>query len=192
MLFILPFLQYNAELASGQLYQLPAVTLETLEDAICPPDSDLETARINIARNVSNILQEIAAEINTVSECGGSGWRRVAFLNMTDPTQQCPDSWREYDQDSVRACGRQESDIASSSSVEYSPDGVEYTHVCGQIIGYQFGSPDGYSFSHGFYTLTPGNEINEPYVDGVSVTYGNPRQRIWSLYASFSEDSIHG
>ena len=166
------------------------MTLETPEDSICPPDSDLETARINITSNVSNILQEIAAEINTVPECGGSGWRRVAFLNMTDPTQQCPDSWREHDQDSVRACGHHESGTASCSSVEYSPDGVEYAHVCGRIIGYQFGSPDGYSFSHGFYTLTPGNEINEPYIDGVSVTYGNPRQHIWTLYGGVKEFSF--
>ena len=149
-LFILPSVLCSAGLASGLLYQLPAVTLETPEDSICPTASDLEAARMNISRNVSSILQEIAARFNqtieeidqndttthTVPECGGSGWRRVAFLNMTDPTQQCPDSWREYDQDSVRACGRQESDIASCSSVEYSPDGLEYTHVCGRIIGY--------------------------------------------------------
>ena len=109
------------------------------------------------------------------------------FLNMTDPTQQCPDSWREYDQDSVRACGRQESDIASCSSVEYSPDGLEYTRVCGQIMGYQFGSPDGYFSLHRYITLTPGNEINEPYVDGVSVTYGNSRQHIWTLYGGVRE-----
>ena len=153
MLFILPFVLYSAKLACGQQYQLPAVTLETPEDSICPPDSDLETARINITSNVSNILQEIAAEINTVPECGGSGWRRVAFLNMTDPTQQCPDSWRNYTKDSVRACGRQESSVSSCSSVEYSPDGLEYTRVCGRITGYQYGSPDGYPASRRYSYL---------------------------------------
>jgi len=194
VLFILPFAVYSAGLASGQLYQLPVVTLETPEDAICPPDGDLEAARINITRKLSYIFQEIAAGFNqtieeidqndtttyTVPECGGSGWRRVAFLNMTDPTQQCPDSWREYSQDSVRACGRQESDVVSCSSVEYSPDGLEYTHVCGQIIGYQFASPDGLSVS---------SDINGPYVDGVSVTYSNPRQHIWTLYGAVWESN---
>ena len=145
LLFILPFALYSAGLASGQLYQLPAVTLETPEDAICPPDGDPEAVRMNITRNLSYILQEIAVGFNqtieeidqndtttyTVPECGGSGWRRVAFLNMTDPTQQCPDSWREYGQDSVRAWSSR-SDIASCSSVEYSPDGVDIaTHACG-------------------------------------------------------------
>ena len=139
---------------------------------------------MNISSNVSYILQKIAAGI--VPECGGSGWRRVAFLNMTDPTQQCPDSWREYGQDSVRVCGRQISNIASCSSVEYSFDG-EYAHVCGRIIGYQFGSPDGYRYSRRFFDSTPENEINEPYVDGVSVTYGKPRQHIWTLYGGLRE-----
>ena len=72
--------------------------------------------------------------------------------------------------------------------MEYSPHGLEYTHVCGRIIGYQFNTPDGYVLSHDHTSLTPGNEINEPYVDGVSVTYGFPRQHIWTLYGGGSED----
>ena len=198
-LLILASVLCSAGLASGLQYRFPAVNLETREDSICPND-DLVSARMDITSNVSLILQEIVAGFNqtieeidqndttthTVPECGGSGWRRVAFLNMTDPNQQCPNSWREYAQDSIRACGRQESTIASCSSVEYSPDGLEYTHICGRIIGYQFASPDGYSASTRFITLTPDNEINEPYVDGVSVTYGSPpaRHHIWTLYGA--------
>ena len=46
----------------------------------------------------------------------------------------------------------------------------------------QYASPDagvGADYPH-----TPGNEINEPYVDGVSITQGTPRQHIWSLYGA--------
>ena len=93
---------------------------------------------------------------------------------MTDPDQTCPSSWRLYSQDSVRACGRQESDTASCSSVQFSPDGYEYTHVCGRIIGYQFASTDG----------VQNNILNNPYVDGVSITHGTPRQHIWTLSGS--------
>ena len=32
------------------------------------------------------------------------GWTRVAYLNMTDPTQQCPDEWREVNQDLQKSC----------------------------------------------------------------------------------------
>ena len=103
----------------------------------------------------------------------------MGFLDMTDLNQTCPSSWRLYSQDSVRACGRQESNIGSCDSVQFSPDGYEYTQVCGRILGYQFATPGGFIPTH---HSTPGNEINEPYVDGVSVTYGAPRQHIWTLY----------
>ena len=38
--------------------------------------------------------------------CGSSGWMRVAYLNMTDPSEECPRGFRLYNQNSVRACGR--------------------------------------------------------------------------------------
>ena len=38
--------------------------------------------------------------------CGGtSGWRRVVFLDMTDPTHNCPSGWEETGY-SKRTCGR--------------------------------------------------------------------------------------
>ena len=197
LLCIISSLLCTAALGDALQYPYPIVNLQTPEDFTCPPDGVRRAVRMNITSNVSLILQEIAAEFNqtvveidqndtnthTVPECGGPGWRQVAFLNMTDTNQTCPDSWREYSQNSVRACRRQESGIASCNSVRYSVDGLEYMHVCGRIIGYQLQSPDGY-VGQRFTPLTPGNEINEPYVDGVSVTYSNPRQHVWSLFGA--------
>ena len=28
--------------------------------------------------------------------CGPGVWKQVAYLNMSDPSQQCPSAWREY------------------------------------------------------------------------------------------------
>ena len=182
----------SAGLATAQIYHIPTVSLDTPDNSVCPPDAQLEAVRNNISANLSDILVEIAANKTTIpetTECGGSGWRRVAFLNMTDPDQTCPSSWRLFSQDSVRACGRQYSNIGSCDSVQFSPDGYEYTQVCGRILGYQYMSPDGYNPT---YHSTPGNEINEPYVDGVSVTYGAPRQHIWTLYGGLQPDSAYG
>jgi hypothetical protein len=53
--------------------------------------------------------------------------------------------------------------------------------VCGRAIGYQVSSPDGFFFT---------NSINEPYVDGVSVTYGSPRNHIWSFGVGVTENSF--
>ena len=110
----------------------------------------------------------------------------MAFLNMTDPDETCPEHWRLYEQQNLRACGRQQSNTASCESVQFNSGGYSYTQVCGRVTGYQYNSPDaGYLFDGP--PLTPGNEINEPYIDGVSVTYGTPRQHLWSLYAAFHE-----
>ena len=33
------------------------------------------------------------------------GWMRVAYLNMSDPTEECPPGFRLYNQKGIRACG---------------------------------------------------------------------------------------
>ena len=110
--------------------------------------------------------------------CGPGEWRRVAYLNMRDPTQQCPSAWREYDTGGVRACGRPNANGGSCEPTIY-PTTVQYTRVCGRVIGYQFGTPDG------FNTHT----IDQEYVDGISITHGSPRNHIWSYAAGVSENS---
>ena len=52
-----------AGLADALQYQFPVVDLETPDNSICPPASELEAVRMDITSNVSLILQEIAAEI---------------------------------------------------------------------------------------------------------------------------------
>jgi hypothetical protein len=54
--------------------------------------------------------------------------------------------------------------------------------VCGRVIGYQSITPDGFLGDR---------TIDENYVDGVSITYGeNPRQHIWTYAAGVTENSI--
>ena len=36
----------------------------------------------------------------------GGGWMRVACLNMSDPTEECPPGFRIYNESGIRACGR--------------------------------------------------------------------------------------
>jgi hypothetical protein len=64
--------------------------------------------------------------------------------------------------------------------------GIQYSQVCGRIIGYQFGQPQAFVLEN---TNRP-QPINGPYVDGVSLTYGNPRQHIWTFVISLDEAGI--
>ena len=116
--------------------------------------------------------------------CGSSGWMRVAYLNMTDPSEECPRGFRLYNQNGVRACGRPASSSGGClSSVQFPTYGVPYSEVCGRVTGYQYGSPNAFKF--------PNVGINSHYVDGVSLTHGSPRKHIWTLVAGLQENILY-
>ena len=115
----------------------------------------------------------------TVKGCGDGIWYQITGLDMTDPQQQCPTPWQEYNKNSIRACGRPTNDASSCASVSYIVD-RQYSKVCGRVIAYQLGSP------HGIF---PTRGIDD-YVDGVSITHGkNPRQHVWTYIAGATENS---
>ena len=110
--------------------------------------------------------------------CGtGGGWTRLAYLDMSDSTVNCPTGFRLYQSGGVRACGRAVSSGASCSSFLYPSNGISYSQICGRVVGYQYGTPDGI-FNH---------NINTNYVDGVSITHGSPRQHVWTLICGWNE-----
>ena len=59
--------------------------------------------------------------------------------------------------------------------------GRQYSRVCGRIIAYQLASTDAFQSRN--------ESIDGPYVDGVSVTYGHPRNHIWTFAGGWSEIS---
>ena len=73
---------------------------------------------------------------------------------------------------------------ASCLSVIYNTYGMNYTRVCGRVIGYEDRSPSAFSGNSNGQ-----RSIDSIYLDGVSVTYGPPgaRQHIWSFAASLTE-----
>ena len=110
--------------------------------------------------------------------CGsGGGWTRLAYLDMSDATQNCPSGFRLRQSGGVRACGRPGSGCAS---VQFPSNGISYSQICGRVTGYQYGGTDG---------LHTNININSYYVEGVSITRGSPRQHVWTLISGYSEAS---
>ncbi|XP_064401104.1 uncharacterized protein LOC135347143 [Halichondria panicea] len=106
------------------------------------------------------------------------GWMRVANLDMTDSNQNCPDGFRLVSRTTppLRTCGRP--GPAGCVSTTYPTYGVEYSRVCGRVIGYQDKTTDAFDPYFDNRTLS----IDDVYVDGVSVTHGqSPRQHIWTF-----------
>ena len=66
-------------------------------------------------------------------------WMRIAYLNMTQPGATCPEGLRarRYSNLDHQLCSKID-DGGGCSSVYY-PSPVNYTKVCGQIRGYQYG-----------------------------------------------------
>ena len=110
--------------------------------------------------------------------CGsGGGWTRLAYLDMSDSTVNCPSGFRLYQSGGVRACGRPTSSAGSCVSVQFPSNGIRYSQVCGRVNGYQYAGVDAVN----------NHDINSYYVDGVSITCGSSRQHVWTLMAGFGE-----
>ena len=131
------------------------------------------------------------AYCNMEKLCGsGGGWTRLAYLDMTDSTENCPSGFRLYQSGGVRVCGRATSSVGSCTSVQFPPNGISYSQVCGRVVGYQFGTTNADDPTLG--DPNSHNDINSYYVDGVSITRGSPRQHVWTLMAGLNEASILG
>ena len=110
------------------------------------------------------------------NNCGNitGGWTRVARINMSEPQQTCPSPLRTLTTPQ-RMCAGQTS--AGCSTVRYPTLGLNFTQVCGQAVGFKTGSTDGLDAIH------TSRIIDNPYVDGLSITYGTPRHHLWTYAA---------
>ena len=137
----------------------------------------------NLQQNFSLQLENSFGYIYPVYTCGGTGgWRRVVYLNFTDPNTPCPSGW-QLTSHSKRTCGRVSTGQFTCDSVTFPVSGGDYTRVCGRIIAYQDLSTGAFEpYDDGEVTTIEGS-----YVSGVSLTHGSPRQHIWTFASGLSE-----
>ena len=131
-----------------------------------------------IQRCDGTAFQAYCAMNNPCGCAGSSGaWMRIGFLNMTDPTATCPHGMELIS--NPRSCSRNVQPGACAS-VWSSSNLFEYSRVCGRVTGYQESSPDAFSP----YVRNRQYTVDDPYFDGISVTYGfSPRKHIWTFAA---------
>ena len=129
---------------------LPQVVIEGSSEA-CPAVSEISHARNTSKAAIQAILRDtVVPELNRRDfnlpqcACGGPGdWTRMAYVNMTDPTQQCPSNWRLISSP-VRSCGRGTTARGACDSATFPSGGRSYSRVCGRVIAYQKGTFDGF------------------------------------------------
>ena len=160
-------------------FSLPAtlspVIINNITKGMCPS--------VQVLDEVKGLLQNRvipALKLRSSCPCGGRGdWTRIVFLNMSDPSVQCPPNWRLSTNLPIRGCGRSTDTGPSCDSAIFPSNGRNYSRVCGRIVGYQQRTPDA------FFNINrvPGATLEDSYLDGVSVTHGlaGSRQHIWSF-----------
>ena len=144
-------------------------------EAIALIQTNLSQMLFQLNKDVLSVQQESASQ-QIQLYCGAGDWQRIVFINMSNASQQCPSAWMEFNHSGVRGCGR-----SDDCSANLYPVASQYSRVCGRLIGYQAGSPDGFIADQ---------TIDAAYMDGVSITHGMlPRVHIWSYVAGVTERS---
>ena len=117
-------------------------------------------------------------------ECGGhkGGWTTIVKLNISKG-DSCPSGWTKITAPGPKVVCRSGGDQAGCDSTIFNTYNVIFNKICGQVTGYQKGLTVAfYGGKFGFKT------INKQYVDGVSITLGNPRKHVWTYATGFSDD----
>ena len=123
-------------------------------------------------------------------DCGGNkgGWMRIADIN-TDNGDTCPSGWRTYKSYCIGGL------VGGCYSTHFSTNSTSYTKVCGKVLGYQKASMDAFypsAYAHGkgnnYRPKTSSRSLDGVYVDGISITYGNPRKHVWTYAVGASDD----
>ena len=133
--------------------------------------------------NQNNAIVEVYCHMEG-DICGIRGLTRVAHLNMSDPSVNCPPQLITTTQSGKRMCT---SPVLGPrfSSVVFNTYNIDYGFVCGRAIGYARAGPYAFYYS----TSRSYKTIDQAYVDGLSITYrvDGKRKHIWSLTAGYSD-----
>ena len=110
--------------------------------------------------------------------CGNitGGLTRVAILNNENRRQLCTDDFTTTNENTQ--CVRV-TENPGCSNIVFPEMNIPYSHICGTVQGFWFGTPDGFTGSQ-----RSSSTINDNYVDGISLTYGTSNKtHIWTFIA---------
>ena len=172
-------LEVKRELNLSNSNRCPATSCKEIYD--CDPTAPSGIYSLN---TTAGPLQ-VYCKMNTTN-CGNitGGWMRAAYINMTDQNSTCPQGLTYTSVDSTRMCARSHCCYDRCSTVTFPANEVPYTKVCGRARGYQYSATSSF---YGYHIRSQ-NTLDSAYVEGLSVTHGNPRKHIWTFAAERSKD----
>ena len=101
------------------------------------------------------------------------GWMRVGYLNMSESGATCPSglTLQQYNNIDHDLCGQPFSHSAGCYSTFFDTFSSNYSNMCGQVRGYQFGAPESFT----------DHSIDTYYVHGVSITYSESPKKAYMV-----------
>ena len=160
--------------------QLLVTHINSTETAIVSSCQDVKNKQPNSPSGYYHInSQFVYCEMGELCSTEG-GWTRLAYLDMTDSTVDCPPGFMLNVTAGIRSCGRPDGE-GSCSSIKFPSNSISYSEVCGRVKGYQYGSPEALD--------TGTDSIDSFYAEGISITQGYPRKHVWTLIAGRYEMS---
>ena len=111
-------------------------------------------------------------------------WLKVVEFDMTIASTQCPVNFSLSTVDGMHIC-TSTSHSSGCFSTFFTTKGMAYSNFFGRIR-------DQYGRTNSFQPYRRGNAtIDEPYVDGISLTYGQPRRHIWTFAADRNQEEAY-
>ena len=166
-------------ICKGNSENSPATSCKKIYD--CNPTAPSEYYWVNTTTGPLQVYCQM--ETNNCGNITG-GWMRAVYIDMTNVSNTCPQGLNYTVESSTRMCTRSHTHSRFCSSVTFPTHGVPYTKVCGKARGYQYWSTNAfYNYYYEHQTT-----LDSSYVSGLSVTYGSPRNHIWTFAVGRSKD----
>ena len=135
-------------------------------------------------------MNEIAAgDHDFIPTCAGhgGGWKRIINIDIS-VGDDCPNGWRKDTYDGVSFCRLVSNDYYACSSANFSTNGAGYQKVCGRARGYQKGWAASF---FGYHSRSYNIDHVSGYADGLLITYGSPRNHIWTYVNGQYDNRTH-
>ena len=156
----------------GQLRGYPAPSCQTIHNM----HPSLKSGYYWVTSSTGSSIRVYCEMMKSCNNFTG-GLTRVAVLNNKTRPFICTDDFIIYQN---TRCIRSSAEPGCSHII-FPLMNMSYSHICGTVESFWFGNPDGFIGSG----RSPSTTINDNYVDGISLTYGNKSSRthIWTFIA---------
>ena len=121
-------------------------------------------------------------------QCGGhkGGWMRIADHD-TRRGDECPSGWvkittpNQPPYPAIPVCRSPSDTLSGCFPTTFSVNNVlSYNAICGKIKGYQKGTPSAFDETSTY-------SLDNHYVEGISITLGNPRKHVWTYAVGLND-----